>query len=1023
MKLILWKAACVCLLMLTTSVLSAQEISDAGLKKVISDSLTVYCKKQIAATTTVKTIVLDKHAKNVVVSMDERLAYITVNEQNAAAMQACVHRLLPDSLQKYELTIFSDGQKLSELIPNVYRTSDKDKNRIFNNKENKVPLVENISEPYKVKSGLQNKHIALWQSHGWYYEQKLARWEWQRARMFQSVEDLFPQSFVLPYLVPMLENAGANVLLPRERDYHSVEVIVDNDASRYGSQYREQNGAESWSIGEGSGFAEKRKEYTDGQNPFTEGTFHQITTIKKGKESLAEWLPDMPERGNYALYISYKSLPNSATDARYTVYHLGGKTEFKVNQTMGGGTWIYLGTFAFDKGRSEVCRITLSNVSGKKGCIVTADAVKIGGGTGNIARMPNPEGFMAGTSKHLDGGAKESIVPQLPIKFTPETSGGPRYIEGARYWLQWAGMPDSVYSRTHFNNDYSDDFQSRGYWVNYLSGGSKVLPGKDGLHIPVDLALAFHTDAGYSLNDSIIGTLGGGGGGGIFMTHHNNEQFENGQSRWASRDLTSLVMDQIVSDIRAGFEPKWTRRAMWNKSYSEARVPNVPTMLLELLSHENFADMRYGLDPRFRFTVSRAIYKGMLRFLAGQYGSKYVVQPLPVEAFSSRFVGEKSVELKWKAVNDSLEPTAVPTQYVVYTRVGSGDFDNGKIVKGTSCKFDIEKDKIYSFKIAAVNDGGVSFPSEILSVCRKSNEKGVAMIVNGFTRISAPASWATQDSITGFTDFIDHGVPDKVQFNYVGSQYEFRRSVGWMDDDSPGFGGSNADRERQVIAGNSFDYPALHGASFAENGYSFVSASKQSVADCDVDIDGYTVVDVILGKEKEWVTAHGAKPVMFKTFPVGLQSVLTDYCLQGGNLLVTGAYVGTDLWDNPRASKADRAWAMNILKFKWRNDAGAVTGRFKAVPSPFPSFAGNYNYYNELNGESYVVERPDGIEPADKNGYTIFRYSENNLSAGVAYKGDYTSCVLGIPFEAVKPDLRSGLMKSILTFFEQKISK
>ena len=117
-------------------------------------------------------------------------------------------------------------------------------------------------------------------------------------------------------------------------------------------------------------------------------------------------------------------------------------------------------------------------------------------------------------------------------------------------------MPDSVYSRTHFNNDYSDDFQSRGYWVNYLSGGSKVLPGKEGLHIPVDLALAFHTDAGYTPNDSIIGTLG------IFMTHHNNEVFENGQSRWASRDLTSLVMDQIVSDIRAGFEPKWTRRAM-----------------------------------------------------------------------------------------------------------------------------------------------------------------------------------------------------------------------------------------------------------------------------------------------------------------------------------------------------------------------------------------------------------------------------------------------------------------------------
>ena len=34
-------------------------------------------------------------------------------------------------------------------------------------------------------------------------------------------------------------------------------------------------------------------------------------------------------------------------------------------------------------------------------------------------------------------------------------------------------------------------------------------------------------------------------------------------------------------------------------------------MLLELLSHQNFADMRYGSDPRFKFLVSRAIYKGI----------------------------------------------------------------------------------------------------------------------------------------------------------------------------------------------------------------------------------------------------------------------------------------------------------------------------------------------------------------------------------------------------------------------------
>ena len=39
--------------------------------------------------------------------------------------------------------------------------------------------------------------------------------------------------------------------------------------------------------------------------------------------------------------------------------------------------------------------------------------------------------------------------PSIPfIKYRPEISGYPRYTEGSRYWLQWAGAPDSVYNRS-----------------------------------------------------------------------------------------------------------------------------------------------------------------------------------------------------------------------------------------------------------------------------------------------------------------------------------------------------------------------------------------------------------------------------------------------------------------------------------------------------------------------------------------------------------------------------------------------
>ena len=35
------------------------------------------------------------------------------------------------------------------------------------------------------KKGLDGKIIAMWQSHGFYFEPKEDRWEWQRARDFK----------------------------------------------------------------------------------------------------------------------------------------------------------------------------------------------------------------------------------------------------------------------------------------------------------------------------------------------------------------------------------------------------------------------------------------------------------------------------------------------------------------------------------------------------------------------------------------------------------------------------------------------------------------------------------------------------------------------------------------------------------------------------------------------------------------------------------------------------------------------
>ena len=330
----------VCILALSYSAFS-QNPADDSLKLKLNRSLTNIYRETLLrpGRVTVDSIALNERKKSVELHTNLSLSYLPMRENTVLHIYDSVRYHLPPAQKKYHISVFSDGQEISHLIPNFFRSKQKDKNRMIAHRVKKS-LVSNTSSPAgDFDKGLQNNHIALWQSHGWYYEQKLGRWEWQRARIFQTVEDLYTQSYVLPFLVPMLENAGANVLMPRERDYNRTELIIDNDDDKGGgnSRYSETNGKEAWQNINSAGFANPKDIYLDGENPFRMGTARQARTITRGEESLAEWRPDIPEKGKYGVYVSYQTVKNSSDDALYSVYHAGGKTDFQVNQQMGGG--------------------------------------------------------------------------------------------------------------------------------------------------------------------------------------------------------------------------------------------------------------------------------------------------------------------------------------------------------------------------------------------------------------------------------------------------------------------------------------------------------------------------------------------------------------------------------------------------------------------------------------------------------------------------------------------------------------
>ncbi len=985
----------------------AQKISENQ----ISDSLTAIARKYATVgKIAVSSVKANTQTQTLVITVSDRLAEIPLRPENVARIYHAIERATKSKYPGYKLICISNKTAIEDLIPNFYRTEKEDATRKFGIKAQQPALVTKLSQPFRINQGLQNRHIALWQSHGWHYNQEKNRWMWQRARLFQTVEDLYTQAYVLPFLTPMLENAGATVLIPRERDTQIHETIVDNDNNIFAEgRYREHSDRKTWKTGK-PGFAYQQKFYVQGENPFTEGTYRFVSTISDTDETSGiAWIPEIPEEGYYAVYVSYKTVEKSTTDARYTVIHKGGKTEFSVNQTMNGGTWLYLGHFLFPKGRNNQYRVELNNLSTISDRIVTADAVKFGGGMGNIARSPLKKTLKNGTS--TSNSEKTSETDSIK----PFISGYPRFTEGARYWLQWAGIPDSIYSRTQGQNDYSDDFQSRGFWLNYLAGGSQILPKREGLRVPVDMALAFHSDAGVLKNDSIIGTLG------IFTETNGNglTVFENGISRMASRDLTDMVQTQITEDIRRTFAPEWTRRGLWNKSYSESRVPEVPTMLLELLSHQNPADMRYGHDPRFRFTVSRAIYKAVLKYITYNNGQKYVVQPLPVEQFSSRFSGKTQVILNWEAVDDPLEPSAKPTGYVVYTRIGNGGFDNGTYTDKNTVTANIEPGKIYSFRVCAVNQGGESFPSEILSVYRANNNQKEVLIVNGFERISGPLFFNENGQRAGFDNDADPGVPYISDISFTGKQYEFNRKQAWQSDDNPGFGASYGNLETKVIAGNTFDYPYLHGKAIKEAGYSFVSASVKAVTQGKINLNEYRYVNIILGKQKQTVSGISKKETEFKTFPLALQQSLAAYCRAGGNLLISGAFTGSDFYNGNYIKTEEKVFMESVLKFRYNPSKSDFSFRVKMVNSPFPHFhRAEFNLYDSPQEQMYYLESADAIEPAGDGAVTFCRYASTNLSAGIIYSGLYKLCITGFPFEVIKSEKeRNKFMESVMMFF------
>lgn len=907
------------------------------------------------------------------------------------------------------------------------------------------PWITNESRPYKIGQGLAGHHLAVWPSHGRYYSFKKDVWEWQRPQIFGTTEDLLTQTIVIPYLIPMLENAGANVFVPRERDWQTEECLVDNDQAMSG--YNERNGTEAWTNAPGKGFGIKKGRYRDGDRPFAMGSARMVKAVQEGETAKAYYRPNISKSGSYAVYVSYQTTENSVDDAEYIVVHQGQHTKFRVNQRMGSGTWVYLGTFEFDRYSTFSNYVMVTNNSRRKGGVVTTDAVRFGGGMGSHER--------GGRISHL-----------------------PRAMECARYYAQYAGAPKAVIVSKGGSDDYGDDINTRSLMSNWLSYGSRTNPterASDGTpqvdvetttfaeaaakayldsitkanidsfgvafpdslsqaiadstskaiadsvaripfarinvmkgealtgRVPLELQLAIHTDAGWQRDfSSPYGSLG------ICTRDFNDNKLASGQSRGASFSLACDLVYNLTRDLKNSFG-KWETRDIWDKNYSETRLPAQPSAILEALSHENFPDIRMAHDPYFKFVLARSVYKTLLKFLTKESGEKAVVQPLPPHRPSIERVSGNAYRLTWSPQSDSTEKTATPDGYILYTRIGDNGYDNGTLVKDSCHTVRLRANTIYRFKVAAYNKGGESFPTEELVAMYNPEATETVMIVNGFHRLSSPTV-LDNDTICGFDLDDDIGLSYGKTLAWCGHQKVFSKKLAGR---ATGLGYTNDDLLGRFTAGNDFNYSYDHAVAISKCGkLNIVSMSSEALRD-DSDLTPYSVVDVLLGNEKN--DGHSLLP--YKTFTNAMRSSIQKFSENGGRLLVSGSYVASDMKEDD-----EQQWLADNLHISLAGtDRDSLAFRTDSISDMVSCEGLAFSVFRHVNADHYASVASDVIIPSDSllaMTQPSFMQYASGRSAAVAYRDSKTRTVtLGFPFDCIKePTDRNAIMRKILDF-------
>ncbi|MCA9676134.1 MAG: N-acetylmuramoyl-L-alanine amidase, partial [Myxococcales bacterium] len=523
---------------------------------------------------------------------------------------------------------------------------------------------------------LAGKTIYVSAGHGWIWDDALGRWRTQRGNTNGLVEDFISAETVAQHLIPMLRDMGAYVVPVRESSMQRQLVIVDDVDAGF-----TVDGATATAIADG--WARPPEPIPDGRNPFAGGGSVELPVVAGGAAA-ARWVLDVPADGDYEVYVSWVQGADRAPDAPYVVHHAGGDSGFRVDQRRHGSTWVLLGQFHFAAGTSVEHGSIELGTDASAGAVVSADAVRLGGGMGHVDR---------------GGGAVDR----------------PAYESGARYAAQYNGAPSSVWD--YSTVDGNDDVGTRSRFSAWDHEA-----GEDAVYV------AWHTNAPSPARGTSSFAYGPSSYGPL-------SEFSGVDG---SLELMDAIHTELVGDLRADWDPAWQDRGEHTAYFGEVNPshnPEMPATLIEVAFHDTVEDADALRDPRFRALAARAFAEGVARYFATRDGVPLILPPEPPAAPRMIQGDGGGLTLAWDPPDDDPAGGDAATGYRVYLSADGRAFDDGHDVTGTSLAIDAGPGGAPVFaRVTATNAGGESRPSPVVGA-RPAWGPTVVLVVGGFTRI------------------------------------------------------------------------------------------------------------------------------------------------------------------------------------------------------------------------------------------------------------------------------------------------